>query len=101
MRVVRAGGEEATSQKLSCKHKPNPGKFMTLKLYSESDKEGSVAMEYTVKRKLFWFLGPHLQHMDIPRLGVESERQLPAYAAAPATWDLSRVCNLHHSSQQC
>ena len=28
------------------------------------------------------FLGPHLQNMEIPRLGVESELQLPAYATA-------------------
>ena len=27
-------------------------------------------------------LGPHLQHVKVPRLGVESELQLPAYAAA-------------------
>ena len=24
----------------------------------------------------FFFLGPHLQHMDVPRLGVESELHL-------------------------
>ena len=29
----------------------------------------------------FWsFLGPHPQHMEVPRLGVESELQLPTYA---------------------
>ena len=28
---------------------------------------------------LFVFLGPHLGHMELPRLGVESELQLPAY----------------------
>ena len=27
----------------------------------------------------FFFLRPHLQHMEGPRLGVESELQLPAY----------------------
>ena len=30
------------------------------------------------------FLGPHLQHMEVPRLGVEVELQLPAYATATA-----------------
>ena len=35
-----------------------------------------------------------------PRLGAESELQLPAYFIATATSDPSRVCNLHHSSQQ-
>ena len=38
--------------------------------------------------------------MEIPRLGVKSEIQLLAYTTATATWDLSLVCNLHHSSQQ-
>ena len=38
--------------------------------------------------------------MEIPRLGVESELQLPAYTTATATPDSSHVCDLHHSSQQ-
>ena len=38
--------------------------------------------------------------MEVPRLGVKSELQLPAYIIAMATSDLSRVCNLHHSSRQ-
>ena len=37
----------------------------------------------------------------VPQLGVESELQLPAYTTATARWDLSRVCNLCHNSQQC
>ena len=48
-----------------------------------------------------FFLGPHLQHMEIPRLGVESELQLPAYTTATATPDPSHVCDLHPNSQQC
>ena len=40
------------------------------------------------------------RHMDVPRLGVESEPWPPAYARATATQDPSRICNLHHSSQQ-
>ena len=47
---------------------------------------------------IFCFLGQHLQHMEVPRLGVESELQLPACATATATGDPSRVCNLHHRS---
>ena len=31
------------------------------------------------------FLGPHLRHMEVPRLGVESELQLRADATAAAT----------------
>ena len=37
----------------------------------------------------FCFLGPHLQCMEVPRLGVELELQLLAYTTATATWDLS------------
>ena len=49
----------------------------------------------------FFFLGSHLQHMEVPGLGVESEPQLPAYTTATATPDVSCICNLHRSLQQC
>ena len=39
--------------------------------------------------------------MEVPRLGVEFELQLPAYTTATAMWDLSLVCYLHYSSRQC
>ena len=39
-------------------------------------------------------------HMEIPRLGVKLELQLPAYTTATAIWDLSHICDLHHSSWQ-
>ena len=42
-----------------------------------------------------------MQHMEVPRLGIESKLELPAYTRATATWDPSRICDLHHSSQQC
>ena len=45
----------------------------------------------------FCFLGPHLQQMEVTKLGVKSELQL----LATATQDPSCVCNLHCSSQQC
>ena len=48
----------------------------------------------------FCFLGLHLKHMEIPRPGVKMELQLPDYTTATATWDLSLVCNPHHSSLQ-
>ena len=47
------------------------------------------------------FLRLHLWHMEVPRLGVESEVQLLAYTTATATPDLSLVCDLYHSSWQC
>ena len=53
---------------------------------------------------LFYFilvLGPHLQHMEVPRLRVESVLQLPTYTTVTATWDPTLICDLHHSSPQC
>ena len=55
---------------------------------------------YSNAESIFVFLGPHLRHMEVPRLGVQSELQLPAYATATATPDPSHVYNLHHSSWQ-
>ena len=49
----------------------------------------------------FVFLGLHLQHMHVPKLGVESELKLPAYTTATAPWDPGCVCSLCHSSRQC
>ena len=46
------------------------------------------------------FLGLHLQPLDVPGLGVESELQLPAYVTATAVRDRSLICGLHHSSRQ-
>ena len=48
-----------------------------------------------------YFLGLHPWHVEVPRLGVQSELQLQAYATATATPDLSRFFDLHHSSRQC
>ena len=48
-----------------------------------------------------FFLGPHPWHMEVPRLGVESELQPLAYATATATPDSSCIGDLHHSSRQC
>ena len=38
-------------------------------------------------------------HVEVPRLGVKSELQLPA--CATAAQDPSHICDLHHSSRQC
>ena len=48
----------------------------------------------------FFLLGLHPRYMEVPRLGVESELQPPAYTTATATRDPSLICNLHHSSRQ-
>ena len=49
----------------------------------------------------FVFLGLHLWQIEVPREGVESELQLPAYVTATASWDPSHACDLHHGSWQC
>ena len=49
----------------------------------------------------FVFLGPHLQHMEAPRLGDKSELQLPAQTTATATPDPSCIFDLQQSSWQC
>ena len=56
---------------------------------------------YFYLKIFFFFLGPHLQHMEVPRLGIKSELQLQAHTTATAMQDLSYVYNLHHSPQQC
>ena len=59
-----------------------------------------------IKETLFIYLftviwGPHLRHMEVPRLGVELVLQLLAYTRATAMPDPSHICNPHHSSWQC
>ena len=61
-------------------------------------------LSYNRKLLAFVFLrgqGLHLRHMEVPRLGVQSELLLPAYTTVTATPDLSRICDLHHSAWQC
>ena len=36
-----------------------------------------------------------MKHMEVPKLGVESELQLPTYATATATQDLNCVSELY------
>ena len=50
---------------------------------------------------LFVFLGLHPHHMEVPRLGVELEVELPAYTTPIAMGGSKLVCNLHRSSWQC
>ena len=38
--------------------------------------------------------------MEVTRLEVESELQLPVYPTATATSNPSHVCNLHHSARE-
>ena len=64
--------------------------------------DGTILLDYRLL--WFWFLsvflGLHPPHMGVPRLGVQSELELLAYTTATAMQDPTRVCDLHHSSQQ-
>ena len=78
----------------------------------EADWEGGLNSSWRSLGFVFWcvlfffffffcFLGPHLRHMEVPRLGVQLELQLPAYTTATATLVPRRVWDLYHSSRQC
>jgi len=45
----------------------------------------------------FFLLSPHLGHMEVLRLGIQSELQLLADTTVTAMWDQSHIYNLHHS----
>ena len=62
-----------------------------------SSQGASVAVLGLFSFFFFFFLRLHLQHMEIPRLGVESELQLPTYTTAIATGVLSQICDLSRS----
>ena len=64
-----------------------------------------LILEFWIKKFFCFFfffvlLGSNMQHVEVPRLGVQSELYLLAYTTAIATGDPSHICNLHHSSQQ-
>ena len=46
-----------------------------------------VTLGFFVCLFIFSFLGPHLQHTEVPRLRGELEPQLPAYITATAMSD--------------
>ena len=53
---------------------------------------------YNIVIQIFiFFLELHLWHVEVPRLGIKSELQLPAYVTAIAMPDLSCICDLQHS----
>ena len=49
----------------------------------------------------FFFLAPHPWHMEVPRLGVKLQLQLPAYTTVTATQDPSHILDLHSNLWQC
>ena len=65
-------------------------------------KDLSVLLMFLNSQTFFFFphfLGLHLQHMEVPRLGVELELQLLAYTTAMG--NPSHTCDLRDSSWQC
>ena len=67
----------------------------------EMAKMRSWLLSYLFFITIFFFFRAVPIAYEIPRLGVESELQLPTYATATATPDPSHVCDRHHSSWQC
>ena len=56
-------------------------------------KDGSP-ISYVYSFCFILFLGPHLKHMEILRLGIKLELQLLAYTIATAMRDSSHVCDI-------
>ena len=69
--------------------------FIVIKLYIFNSSSSFLSFFFSV------FLGPHPWHMEVPRIGVQLELLPLAYATDTAMQDLSHVCNLPNSSQQC
>ena len=76
------------------------GELICLKYHSSLRAKQRLALSSS-SSSFFVCVGPQPQHMEVPRLGVESELQLPAYATATTTPDSSHIGNLHHSSRRC
>ena len=51
----------------------------------------SVGLKHPANSVFFFFLGPYPQHMEVARLGVELELQLPVYTTATEMPDLSWI----------
>ena len=72
---------------------------MFLSFYPVKLSESSFLPSLLLFSLFFCFLGLHLRHMEVPRLGVKSELQL--LATATETGDPSHVFELHHGLRQC
>ena len=77
---------------------------MNLILNDSADMGRTVVLEAKDDLKyyvdFFFFLGPHLRHMGVPRLGVQLDSRRTTLQPERATWDPSHDCDLHHSSLQ-
>ena len=81
---------------------PSYAEGTTLKSNRNKQKKVSSSQNYRYSLLLlhFCFLGPYPWHLEIPRLGVQSELQLSACTTATATSDPSHVFDLPRSSRQ-
>ena len=79
-------------QFIFCHSAENTTCFMVCSMLTSSE-------SFSVFLLSFFFLGPHPQHMEVPRLRVGAVATILYHRHA--TPHLSCVCNLHHSSQQC
>ena len=80
---------------------PPPGQRSTLSPILFLHRSWSFVCSFSFHFFLFFgFLGPPLRHMEVPRLEVESDLQLPAYTTATAMPDVSPVFDRHYSSRQ-
>ena len=88
----------------TCEHKFNRFSLQSCSCFllkEWHDTEGFWEVEKGIKHFFFFcffFLEPHLWHMEVPRLESKSKLQLPAYTTATVMWNPSCVYNLHHNS---
>ena len=66
-----------------------------MKTFTMIDANTNYLQSYMNSYNFFWWGGPYSWHMEVSRLGVIMELQLPAYDTATAMWYLNHVCNLH------
>ena len=59
------------------------------------------ALNFLFFFSFFVYLGPHWQHMQVPKLEVQLELWLPVYATATATQDPSRVWSATYTTAHC
>ena len=89
-------------QPLPLKEQPLPPIFPTRlwvrNTFNESALPGMLRPSQTFSSFFLFRATP--EHAEVPRLGVKSELQLPAYTTATAMQYPSRICDLYHSPWQ-
>ena len=75
-----------------------PGSCISFVMWASVASQVLSWADYVVTLFFFSFLGRHSWHMEVPRLGVESELLLLAYTIAAATLDLSHICSATYTT---